>query len=282
MKAKNVLPIFALLFLAIPANAQKSYQTNFPLNENPISENGNWISGHAAGNGCFTSPNFCWGGVQTKPGLAFGTVENNYCTGQVGQNCDDSTAVLSGTWGPVQTAEGTVYTNGTLNGGFDEVELRLLTTISTNSITGYEITCGVSGNNYIGMARWNGPLGQFTSMGVNWNAGCTNGDDIKATVDGSGNFTIYKNGTVVFTAHDTTFTSGSPGIGFYTYSGNLTDFGLRSFSASATTGSFGPPPPPPPSTTLEITSSDNSTLTRIVDFLKRLGCQGSRDIWTCK
>jgi hypothetical protein len=283
MKAKNVLPIFALLFLAIPANAQKSYQTDFPLTQNPISENGNWISGHAAGNGCFTSPQFCWGDVQTASGLAFATVQSSSCNGNLGDNCNDSTAVLSGSWGPVQTAQATIHTNGAIPVGCcDEVELRLRTTISTDSITGYEINCNVSGLNYMGLVRWNGPLGNFTGIkGVE--TGCVNGDVLKATVDQNNLFSVYKNGVLMFTATDGTFVGGSPGIGFFdSYYTNFSSFGFSSFSASATTGSSNPPPPPPPSTTLEITSSDNSTLTRIADFLKRLGCQGSRDIWTCK
>ena len=244
---KLLLTVFIIIVCIVPNAMTQShpFSTTFPATENPISQGGVWISGHAAGNGCFTSPAFCFGDVQTtggSPGKAWGTVVNSSCSGVVGQNCNDSTAILAGTWNKVQTVEGIIYTNGTLNGGFDEVELRLLTTISANSITGYEITCNVSGEHYFGMARWNGPLGQFTNMGANNSVGCTNGDDIKATVDASGNFTLYKNGTVEFTAHDTTFTSGSPGIGFYTGSGNLSDFGLKSFTATDSSSTSPQPP----------------------------------------
>jgi hypothetical protein len=143
--------------------------------------------------------------------------------------------------GPVQTVQGTIYANNPTS-GFDEVELRLLTTISTASITGYEITCGIasSGSNYLAMARWNGPLGNFTSLVGNNSAGSANGDVIKATVDANGNFILYKQaggvGSFVqeFTVTDTTFRTGSPGIGFFSFSGNISDVGLTSFSASDT------------------------------------------------
>jgi hypothetical protein len=252
---KVLLIVFIIIFCIVPNAMTQShpFSTTFPATENPISQGGVWISGHAAGNGCtVTSPAFCFGDVQTtggSPGKAWGTVVSSSCNGNPGSDCDDSTAVLKGTWNKVQTAEGIIYTNGTLTSGFSEVELRLLTTISANSITGYEITCSVSGGNYVGMARWDGPTGSFVSMGTN-PTGCTNGDDFKATVDANGNFTVYKNGAVVFTAHDTTYTSGSPGVGFFTFSGNLSDFGLKSFTASDTSSTTQPQPP----TGLRVTS----------------------------
>jgi hypothetical protein len=243
--------VFVIIYIVPNAMTQSHpFNTNFPATENPISQGGAWISGHAAGNGCpINAPAFCFGDVQTVPGKAFGTVVSSSCSGNPDSNCNDSTAILKGTWNPVQTAEAIVYTNGTLTGGFDEVELRLLTTISANSITGYEITCSVSGGNYFGMARWDGPTGAFVHMPSNNTVGCTNGDDIKATVDANGNFTWYKNGTVVGTAHDTTYKSGSPGIGFFTFSGNLSDFGLKSFTATDTSSAQ-----PQPPTGLRVTS----------------------------
>ena len=226
-----------------------SYSTMFPATENPISQSGAWISGHAAGTnssgGCPPAggSNYCFADVKTiggTPGKAEGTIVNSGCNGE-GTDCNDSTAVLTGTWGPVQTVQGTIYTD-VPSSGFDEVELRLLTTISAGSITGYEITCGIasSGSNYFSVARWNGPLGNYTSLGGNNSAGCTNGDVIKATVDANGVITLYKQaggvGSFVqeFTVTDTTFRTGSPGIGFFTFSGNVADFGLTNFSATDT------------------------------------------------
>jgi hypothetical protein len=42
-----------------------SYSTTFGRTENPLSENGKWIEGHAAGASL-------WGNVQTVSGLAYG------------------------------------------------------------------------------------------------------------------------------------------------------------------------------------------------------------------
>jgi hypothetical protein len=247
--------ILFIIIVCIVSNAMTPshpFSTTFPATENPISQSGVWISGHAAGNGCpVNTPAFCFGDVQTRPGQAFGTIQGpTGCTGQRGQNCNDSTAVLAGSWNRVQTAQAIIYTNGTLNtSDFDEVELRLLTTISANSITGYEITCSVSGDNYIGMARWDGPTGSFQTFPTVQHS-CKNGDDFKATVDASGNFTVYLNGAVVFTLHDTTYTSGAPGIGF-SGNGTLTDYGIKSFTA---TDSSSTPQPPQPPSNLRITS----------------------------
>ena len=47
---------------------------------------------------------------------------------------------------------------------FEEVELRLRTTITPHSITGYEVNCSVStnsSNNYLQIVRWNGALGSL-------------------------------------------------------------------------------------------------------------------------
>ena len=68
-----------------------TYATNFPLTENPTSEGGYWING------------IDWADVATTPGRAFGTQTVN------SPNYSDSTALLIGSWGPNQTAQGTVF-----------------------------------------------------------------------------------------------------------------------------------------------------------------------------
>src|SRR5262245_13499174 len=76
----------------------RTYTTNFPLAENPISEGGKWVNGKKDA--------FDWTDVRTIPGFAFGT--------EIGGNrpelekYDDSTSLLMGTWGPNQTAQATV------------------------------------------------------------------------------------------------------------------------------------------------------------------------------
>ena len=109
----------------------RTYSTNFPLTENPISEGGNWVAGQSAGNNL-------WGDIQTNGTIAFGVSEPTAY--------GDPTAILTGPWGPDQTAEGVVRVSQVL---FDhcchEVELRLRTTINPvdHTITGYEIFCSV-------------------------------------------------------------------------------------------------------------------------------------------
>ncbi len=77
--------------------------------------------------------------------MAFGTQPGN---GSGNAEYNDSTAVLAGTWGPNQTAQATIAVNNASGASwvFEEVELRLRTTISAHPITGYEINCSVSTN----------------------------------------------------------------------------------------------------------------------------------------
>jgi hypothetical protein len=69
-----------------------TYATDFPNTENPISEDGHWQNGATNG--------IDWTDCRTKPGLVFGTESG------AGKNqYDDSTSILTGTWGPVQTVQ---------------------------------------------------------------------------------------------------------------------------------------------------------------------------------
>jgi hypothetical protein len=90
-----------------------TYTTNFSLTENPISENGKWIDGKAVG--------LDWANVRTSPGLAYGTPTDTI-------QYDDSTAVLTGTWGQDQSAWATVHTVNQTSALVEEVEIRLRTT----------------------------------------------------------------------------------------------------------------------------------------------------------
>lgn len=213
------------------AVGQNNYSTNFSLLENPISEGGRWINGGSVG--------LDWGDVQTEPGLAFGVkLLSSYA---------DPTAVLTGTWGPDQQAQATVKINSSQPNCCHEVELRLRTTITAHSITGYEINCSVSSSNpYMQIVRWNGPLNSFTYVNAsgNGNISCANGDLIKATIKGS-TITVYKNGAQVLQATEGTFTSGNPGIGFYdNVDLNWSYFGFSNFSANDSLTTTQAPPPP--------------------------------------
>src|SRR5258706_7876660 len=207
--------------LTVSSGPANSYTTNFSLTENPISEAGKWINGKATG--------LDWADVRTTPGLAFGgqtaTVTN-----------DDSTAVLTGTWGPGQTAQATVFTINQGSTIYEEVELRLRTSISAHSMTGYEINfrCTADGTQYAQIVRWNGPFGNFTLLDSQGTPGLRNGDVVTATAIGS-TISAYINGVRAVQVIDTTYTNGSPGIGFYIQGGTASqqsDFGFTSFTAS--------------------------------------------------
>jgi chitodextrinase len=201
------------------AGSGTTYTTTFPLTENPISEGGNWINGSTNG--------VHWSNVRTTSEFAFGTEPGTI-------DYDDSTAVLSGAWGQNQAAQGTIKIVSADATQFEEVELRLNTTVTQDSITGYEINCSVKpGNSYMQLVRWNGPLGNFTGLS-GADVACANGDVIKATNIG-GTITAYLNGVAQFSWTDTTYKGGSPGIGFYIQNGSAStnaDFGFSSFMAS--------------------------------------------------
>jgi hypothetical protein len=225
-----------------------SYSTSFANTENPISEGGRWINGQVTG--------VDWGDVASIPGLGYGpSLKSQYA---------DPTAVLTGTWASDQQAEGTVKVNTPLSGSH-EVELRLRTTIAPHSIKGYEILCntGVSSNYGIQIVRWNGPLNDFTGLAGGPALSCVNGDVLKATAIGN-TITVYLNGAKVLQATDSTYTGGSPGIGFYdNQDGNWTSFGFSTFRATGgTPGGDTTPPTVPTSLSASAISSSRIDLGR--------------------
>jgi hypothetical protein len=173
-----------------------------------------------------------WTDVATVNGLAYGTQ-----SGTDANQYDDSTAVLTGNWPANQSAQAVIsipkqdhFQPGNL---FEEVELRLRTTISANSITGYEINASVLPDDpYVQVVAWLGPYGQFQMIDARAVA-IHNGDLLKATIVGSV-ITVWVNSTQVMQVTDNTFQSGSPGIGFFlqNFTGLNTDYGFSSFSAS--------------------------------------------------
>jgi len=198
------------------------YTTKFPLTENPISESGKWINGGTTG--------IDWGNVQTTPGHAFGTVVS------LGPPYNDSTAVLAAPWPANQTAKATVHTVNQTSGVYEEVELRLRTTITAHSITGYEFNfrCIADGSQYAQIVRWNGALNDFTYVDSRTGPGLHDGDVVMATAVGS-TLTTYINGTAIFSATDSTFATGHPGVGFYNQGGTLSqnaDYGFEDFTAT--------------------------------------------------
>jgi hypothetical protein len=216
-----------------PATSGK-YTTTFALTENPISEGGKWVNGGSVG--------LDWTNVATTPGRAFGLDEPAQFA--------DSTAVLQGlSWGPDQKTTAVVSATGSpMDECFQEVELRLRTVIEGHITTGYEINYKFSNDStaYMTIVRWNGGLGNFTTLQqlTGQQFGVANGDTVSATIVGNV-ITSFKNGVQQGQVTDSTFTSGSPGIGFNLSndvtgcSGTGPNFGFSSFTAiDSTQGSF--------------------------------------------
>jgi hypothetical protein len=242
MKRVLLSPMATLLLLLIPNLARaNSYSTAFPAAETPTTQGGMWLNGGANG--------VNWGNVNTSPGLAYGTTVSG------GPPYNDSIAVLTGTWGANQTACGTVYSVNQGGGTYEEVEIHLRSTITANIANGYEFNFRLThdGSQYAQIVRWNGALNSFTSLALVSGPGISNGDIVCATANGS-TLSSSINGVPVVSATDSTFTGGSPGMGFWMQFGSssqLTDYGFTQFSANdngavaATPGSSSPTPPVP-------------------------------------
>jgi hypothetical protein len=231
------------------------YSTTFPLTGNPMSEGGAWIQGGTVG--------LDWANIRTSPGLA-------YSAANLPSTYGDPTAVLTGTWGPDQTASAVVNLASRPSGGQAEVELRLRSSVSAHSCTGYEFLYSVYGD-YAQIVRWNGAAGNFTILDGRAPAhgALQTGDVLKATAVGNV-LSIYMNNALIFSVTDSTFSSGSPGIGFYpnNSSGGL-QWGFSSFTA--TDGSGGSPNQPP--VAIASVTSTNGMSPLAVNF----SSAGSRD-----
>jgi len=227
--------LLAVSLLGRTAEARNSYSTNFLLTENPISEGGRWINGQDVG--------IDFKNCRTKPGLVYGNQD-----GHQPPPYDDTTCVLNGTWGRAQSIEATVVVSPNPNGS-QEVELRLLTTISGHSITGYEVLFSVTGNTYVEVMRWDGgiTLDKFSSVVFGYGPRLKTGDRVKATVSAAGVFTVYEDtggGYVqILQGTDTRYTTGAPGVGFFNVGSGANDtFGFSTFFASDD-GTRAPAPP---------------------------------------
>ncbi|PWB61685.1 MAG: hypothetical protein C3F14_11420 [Deltaproteobacteria bacterium] len=203
------------------------YATDFSLTENPISEGGNWINGGDAG--------LDWHNVQTSGGIAFGNAAP--------VKYSDPTAILAGAWGADQFIEGVAFSAGPNPSQFEEAELRLRTTISAHSITGYEINNRClrgHAESYLQIAKWSGPLATviedftmlFAQTGAEW--GVQDGDVVRAEIIGD-TIRVWVNGVLKATVVDPSpFPSGSPGIGMnYGAGQTLSNFGWKSIKAGS-------------------------------------------------
>lgn len=190
---------------AVPAG---SYATDFAATENPLSEGGAWVCGKAAG--------LDWNNPQSASGRAFASVRS----GESGSRYDDSIAHLSRslvTVGADQFAQGTVYRapGYSPTGSKHEIELLLRFEITAHGARGYEILWGHEGS--FAIVRWNGPLGDYTDLGVNGPGPgvAVDGDVLRAAISGN-LIMVYKNGALVGTSPpNSTWTDGQPGLGFW-------------------------------------------------------------------
>lgn len=234
----------------LASGAPRTYTTAFPVIENPISEGGNWINGQAQG--------VAWANCRTigSPNRAIGTQ-----IGNANPPTNDSTCIVTGQWGANQTAQGTIFIANASTTVFEEVELRLRTTINVNSIIGYEVNYGLGqGSPYVQVVRWNGPLNNFTLINATAVSFAT-GNILRASISGLCTpncgadpviVSVYKSiddgqtFSLILTATDNgnlggtpVVAAGAPGVGFFLQDqqgGNQSalnaNFGFTCFAAS--------------------------------------------------
>jgi hypothetical protein len=216
----------------------RSYKSDFPLDEDPISENGMWLNGMKDG--------IDWSDVVTSNGVVHGgpsrmqNLERRAEQGNLGDedtkavgDYDDPTAVLTGEWGPNQHGKGVAHIEKPTLDWFQEVQIRLRSSIEPNSCTGYEIffRCYKGEESYAEIVRWNGAIGDWTSLQrhVGPDYGVEHGDVIEATIEGN----VIKgfiNGVEKITVEDDVFANGAPGVGFnFGVGDTYTDHGFSSF-----------------------------------------------------
>jgi hypothetical protein len=202
----------------------RSYSTRFQLNEDPISEGGKWINGAKDG--------LDWYNVITSSGKAYGAVSKGAYT--------DPTALLAGEWGKNQFAKAKVFSRNQTGKYYQEVELRLRSTLTGHGCTGYEVfwRCLKTKDAYAEIVRWNGKVGDWTSLrklsGSQY--GVKDGDVVEASIVGNvikGNV----NGVEVISVTDGTYSTGSPGMGFnYGVEESNADFGFTSYEVDTYKG----------------------------------------------
>jgi hypothetical protein len=205
-----------------PAGASvKSYSTRFHLDEDPILEDGKWINGAKDG--------IDWYNVITKNGVAYGAVSKGEYT--------DPTALLTGPWGKNQIVKAKVFSRNQTEKYYQEVEIRLRSTLTRQRCTGYEVfwRCLKTKNAYVEIVRWNGKVGDWTSLQKHSGAqyGVKDGDIVEATIVDDV-IKGYLNGVEVITATDKTYNAGNPGMGFnYGVGDSNGDFGFSSYEVDS-------------------------------------------------
>ena len=220
--------------------AVRSYRTEFRGNETPISEGGIWLNGKRDG--------IDWADVLMRDGRVYGEVTRmmakerrveqqvlgaGAAAGAAEGDYDDPTAVLTGSWGRDQYGRARVFSEKQTDKYFQEVEIRLRSSIKPHWCDGYEVfwRCLKTEGGYAEIVRWNGKIGDFTSLKklVGKDYGVADGDLIEASITGNV-IKGYVNGKEMISAVDDKIQSGSPGVGFNFFVGNTNvDHGLTFF-----------------------------------------------------
>ncbi len=216
----------------------RSYTTDFPLDENPVSEGGMWLNGKADAidfTDCITSNGIIHGAPSRMNVLEKRAEQGNLDDEGEGPagDYDDPTAILTGEWGPNQHARGVAHVENPTEEWFQEVQLRLRSTLAPHRITGYEIffRCLKGELGYAEIVRWNGAVGDWTSLRRHQGPefGVAHGDVIEASIEGNV-IRGFVNGVEKITVTDDVWPSGAPGVGFnFGVGDTYADHGFSSF-----------------------------------------------------
>lgn len=192
------------------------YSTNFPTVETRLSEGGLWLNGRTdaldANDMQVTTPGKCSGRQNVDASTAGST--------------RDGTAVIKGTFTPVQRVKAIVYLTSLTGTAFPEIELLLRHTVAAHSIKGIEVMYSFKndGSEYISAAEWYGPIAQGPGVSYDylWEGrvagnNVVDGDTISADIDSSNILRIFRNTTLIQSI-DVTATAGrnpggNPGLG---------------------------------------------------------------------
>jgi hypothetical protein len=216
----------------------RSYTTDFPLDENPVSEGGMWLNGKKDAidfTDCITSNGIIHGAPSRMNVLEKRAEQGNLdddCASPAG-DYDDPTAILTGEWGRNQHARGVAHIENPTEEWFQEVQIRLRSTLAPHRITGYEIffRCLKGELGYAEIVRWNGAVGDWTSLKRHQGAefGVAHGDVVEASIEGDV-IRGFVNGVEKITVKDDVWTSGAPGVGFnFGVGDTYADHGFSSF-----------------------------------------------------
>jgi hypothetical protein len=181
-------------------SSASSYSTNFPADENPLSEGGN-----------FTSTDNDLTRVRSSGGICFGVTDYM-------RNYEDAYALKTGSWSANQEGEGVIHRASGYNPNANhEVEILLRGSETASSRAWYEILWNKDGD--FAIVYLNGEAGDWSDLSAPFTQTVPkNGDVFKGNVIGNV-ITGYVNGVKKVQVSDSRLTSGRPGLAFFYRSG---------------------------------------------------------------